>query len=523
MASERRPLPRHTATWNGALSYATTGPGRLSACLDYWSKAGTYAGRSTDDVAASMAAIFADDERIALGIVFGLRLITRRPDVEEIDDVQTGQGRRDEFFKALCWLADHRPRLLDANLHLVPVFGCWKDFLSAPLIGRLDRDRVYALVRDNLDDALLRKYLPQIRSTGCIRSERDLQRSDWAKGLCRFLGIRPQEYRRLKAAGTAHRFQQQMGQGEWDQIAFNEVPGRAMLHLISRRGRNELTPFERHGQTERLREWVLNEKAVKFTGYPYELTSAASRRRNPSPLQQAIYDRQFETILAPMRGHQLGNVLCALDTSGSMGATVAGKTTALDVCVSLGLVFSSLNVGLFQDAVVAFDSTSRLIRLKGTFCERLHQIETMETAWGSTNFQSVIDLLVQTRRQHPDTPVAEFPSTLLVVSDMQFNPVEGNTETNYERAMKQMRKVGLRDLRIIWWFVNGEAADFPARMDDRGVYLIGGFDPTNLKALLGLDRRTTTFDAAAEKHQTPLDGLLNFLAQPIFTLLTTDV
>ncbi|MFO0925798.1 MAG: hypothetical protein U0736_02025 [Gemmataceae bacterium] len=78
-------------------------------CLDYWTKAGTYAGRSSADVAASMEAIFADDERIAL-VVFGLRLITRRPDVDDIDDVQTGQGHRDEFAKAVCWLADHRPR-----------------------------------------------------------------------------------------------------------------------------------------------------------------------------------------------------------------------------------------------------------------------------------------------------------------------------------------------------------------------------------------------------------------------------
>ncbi|MFO0931023.1 MAG: DUF2828 family protein, partial [Gemmataceae bacterium] len=384
------------------------------------------------------------------------------------------------------------------------------------------RDRVYALVRDNLDDPLLRKYLPQIRSTGCVRSERDLARSDWAKGLCRFLGIRPQEYRQLKAAGTAHRFQQLMGRNEWDQIAFKEVPGRAMLHLISRRGHNPLTPFERHGQTERLRDWVLNEKTVKFTGYPFELTRAASRRRKPTPLQQAIYDRQFETILEPMRGHQLGNVLCALDTSGSMAAAVAGKTTAYDVCVSLGLVFSSLNVGLFQNAVVAFDSTSRLIRLNGTFCERLHQVESMETAWGSTNFQSVIDLLVQTRRQHPTTPVAEFPSTLLVVSDMQFNPVDGNAQTNYERAMARLRKAKLGDMRIIWWFVNGEATDFPARMDDRGVFLIGGFDPTNLKALLSLDRRTPRSTRRRRNTRRRSTGCSNFLAQPIFTLLTTD-
>ncbi|MBY0229469.1 MAG: DUF2828 family protein, partial [Gemmataceae bacterium] len=175
----------------------------------------------------------------------------------------------------------------------------------------------------------------------------------------------------------------------------------------------------------------------------------------------------------------------------------------------------------FKDTVCAFDSESRLVPLSGAFTERLAQLTGMATAWGSTNFQSVIDLIVSVRQHNPTVPVADFPETLLVVSDMQFDPVDGgDARTNHEAAMAKLRAVGLGEMRIIWWFVNGEAADFPARLDDRGVYLVGGFDAVVLKALMGLDAQKPGFDAKEKKAQTPADGLLNFLRQPIFSLLS---
>jgi hypothetical protein len=73
-------------------------------------------------------------------------------------------------------------------------------------------------------------------------------------------------------------------------------------------------------------------------------------------------------------------------------------------------------------------------------------------------------------------------------------------------------------MRIIWWVVNGQATDFPAQADDEGVYLVGGFDPSVLKGLMGLAAEKE-FDAVAKQKQTPLDGMLNFLSQPIFGLL----
>lgn len=52
------------------------------------------------------------------------------------------------------------------------------------------------------------------------------------------------------------------------------------------------------------------------------------------------------------------------------------------------------------------------------------------------------------------------------------------------------------------------------------MYLVGGFDPVVLKGLIGLDAQAKGFDAPAKRKQTPLDGMLNFLGQPIFGLLT---
>lgn len=531
-------LAKTAHTWNGAISYSTTGFEIGGACLDYFSKAGTYTNRDQKAVNADMVKIFSDNENLALSIVFGLRLITRKPLVDGIEETQTGYGRRDEFYKAVNWLIDNKPNLLYSNLHLIPVFGCWKDFLQESLIERLDRKQVYELVAANLGDNLLRKYLPQIRSgkhkkvegeekkEGNLRTERDKKRVMWAKGLCKFLKINYREYRKLKTEGAAHVWQKQMTNKDWDNINFNGIPGKAMLNHTVQKGKDKQTVFERHNQIERLKEWVLGQKTIKFTGYPYELTRAAAHNKKPSVIQKLILDRQFETVLEPMKVHKLGNVLPCLDISGSMTMDVGNGVSAYDICISMGIVFSCLNNGHFKDVVCGFSDSPILTKLAGSMCDRLNIIETdkefQRVAWGSTNFQGVIDLLVKTRKENPNIPVEEYPETLLVISDMQMNVAGKNSKTNYEMAMKKLNSVGLGDVRIIWWFVNGQGSDFPAQMDSKGCYLIGGFDPVNIKSLMGLSSGNVEkkdFKAEEKKEETPFDGMMNFLKQPIFNLL----
>ena len=171
--------------------------------------------------------------------------------------------------------------------------------------------------------------------------------------------------------------------------------------------------------------------------------------------------------------------------------------TSYDVCVSLGIYFSELNTGAFHNHVAMFDSVSRMLELKGSFSDKWFQIRNESTAWGSTNVQSIVDMVIRTRMQHPEIPIEDYPWTWLIVSDMQFNPC--GSESNYEAIQRKLRTVFpdevVDKLKIVWWYCAGREAaskDVPATMDMPGMYLVSGFDGSILQLLLGtkVDEKT---------------------------------
>lgn len=533
---EEREVLKMGRTLNNALSNASVGEGHGAKNLEYWSRCGVNQDREQSEVNSDMEKIFSEDPSIAIKVLFGLRLITRKNECS--DEVQTGFGRKDEFFKAFAWLAKNHPQLAYDNLHLVPVFGCWKDFLCEPLIDTLDRLKVYTCFYEAIKkgDQLALKYLPQIRSTKHTRSDNDRKRVAWAKGFCAMMGLDHKQYRKMKSGGIAHLWQKQMMAKEWGAIDFNKIPGRAINQHTTRVGRDKKTVFERHEQTERLIDWVNSKPSINFTGYPYELMKKA--QENKGMVGKLILDKQFNRMLEGMNGHSLGNTLVAVDTSGSMSWGNTNGVTALDVCLSLGLSFSAMNEGEFKNCVISFSSHCELVKLDGkTFCDRVQQLSGIG-AMGSTNFQGIIDLLVRLRKTKPEIPLKDYPETILVVSDMGFNPVstkgsKGTEKTNYEEAMSKLKAVGLNEVRIIWWYVNDRAKDFPSQMGDKGVYFVSGFDPVMIKALLGKNKVekevvvTEKEPVSVEKIETekkeenPLQGMVNFLSQKIFDLVKT--
>ena len=243
---------------------------------------------------------------------------------------------------------------------------------------------------------------------------------------------------------------------------------------------------------------------AKFNGYPYELGIKLPKYGSAaiSPILKHTLDKQFKNLIQTAKsdnGAIKGNVWCALDTSGSMTMPVNDRgVTAFDVCVALGIYFSELNEGAFHNNVIMFDNTSRVKQLKGEFTDKWMDIVSSNIAWGSTNFQSVIDEIVRIRRQNPNIPLTDYPETLLVVSDMQFNPSHSWTYergyecTNYEAAKAKLAQVFpaefVENFKIVWWQVNGaRTTDFPSNMDCGGTYVFSGFDGSIVKLLLGFD------------------------------------
>ncbi len=511
-----------TYTENGAVSHSTTG----SKLLDYFAKSATFRNRELTHVFADMGKLWNESPKIALQIVFYNRMISRMAKGDlETETVQKGQGNRSEFRKCLVWLARFQPETLYKNLWLVPLVGTWKDLWHADLINDLKTDEVYALVKKGVESdynrGLIAKYLPRIRSRANTFNERHLQTNQFAYGLIKYLGWSPKEYRQFKSSGSAHDFQRKMCANQWDEINFGSISGKALFQFANNRGMDQKTTLERHNQESRYIEWIKAQPTAKFTGYVHELMKGVNR--NLTLAQKYTIDKQFEGVLelATKDKKITENIWCALDTSGSMQARVA-NTSAFEICLGLGIYFSTLNEGAFRDHVIMFDKESKLMKLSGSFSDKALQLLSATTAWGTTNFQSVIDEIVRVRNSNRDIPISDYPSTLIVVSDMQFNPTE-DSKTNYETAIKKLKDVGLPPIRIVWWWVTGRAEDFPNQLDDEGVVMLGGFDGAIISNLLGEEVETSSKASggkAISKDSTPHAAMLKALDQEVLKMIS---
>ena len=527
---------KNCKTWNGAISNSTSGV----TTLDYFAKCGSYRGRSIPEVNSDMGAIFGSDPLTAMQIVFYNRMITRKAKgfSHTCDSVQRGQGQKDEFVKSLAWLENNYPDTLYKNIWLVPIVGSWKDLWYDSAASKfhyyIEPKKVYGLIRVGLQSeyhrALIAKYLPKIRSRRNIKNDRHRRLNAWARGLCEHLGWSEADYRKFKSApeNSAHTFQRLMCAGNWDSLDFNTVSGKALFNLLSQKGKDHKNVIERHGLDKKYLEWIKTQPVAKFTGYPYELFMAA--KGNRTLMEKFTYDAQFEGLLKTATNSVAPEllekgVLCALDTSGSMGYMGHyGNSTSvqpIDICVGLGIYFASLLKGHFHNHVIMFDDNSRFLRLNGdSFCNKVDQIANAETAWGSTNFQSVIDEIVRVRTSNPSIPISDFPEVLLVVSDMQFNPT-GSNNTNYEHAMRKLRAVGLPDMTIIWWNVNGRfSGDVPSTNQDPGTVLISGFDGAIVTSILGGMEEVVDEKTGEKRKPTPEEVMQKALDQEILNRIT---
>ena len=497
-------------TENGALSYASIG----TELLNQFAKAGTYRGRNLNDVFVQQAALWAENPEDALKFPFYLRMVTRKTKMfdAETETVQRGQGARDEAFKRLLWFAKYHPEVFYKNLWVLPLVGSWKDlWVLLSMDDSLNKKEFFKVMAMGINNDyhrdLVKKYMPRIRANKLCNTDWAKKTNRLAKEFCNFVGWTAKDYRTFKSTGKAHEFQRVICARLYDNLNFKAIPGKALLNLVSGNF------LQKHSLEEKYLSWVKTQPVAKFNGYPYELamkclpyrkTYWGSGRPMPAALKFTL-DKQFANLIEAAKsdnGAIKGNVWCALDTSGSMTSLVSANSnvTAFDVAVGLGIYFSTLNEGAFHKNVIMFDNTSEVLQLNGEFTDMYHQITSRRDAMGGTNFQSVIDEIVRIRKKNLNIPLEDYPETLLVVSDMQFNPSNSywgytpNPEmeaTNYEAAKNKLKAVfpaeWVENFKIVWWHVHGRTTDFPSNMDCGGTYNFSGFDGSIIKLLLGGD------------------------------------
>lgn len=505
-------------TANGAMSHSTTG----NACLDYFTRCGVYRGRSQEEVDSDMAAIFGADEKVATAIVFFNRAVTRKTQLADDKVSVYGAGQRDEFVKSLRWLEVHRPGILARVIDFVPAVGRWSDLWYDSTVGDyhnyVNPSLVYQLIADVLtrndteEMSRLAKYLPTVRSnTKGRNTQRHIRIKQWVDGLLNHLRWTLRQYRKFKSnpARTAHEFQRRMSAG-WENMDFGIVPGRALNKMVM----SSKDCIGRHGLTAAFEKFVADNDVLPYTGYVYELAKPLlpyARQLNATKI--AVINSQFQSLLnmadESVRNHK---ILPVLDTSGSMSSAVVPDVSALQIAKSVAIYLSMFTKGAFADTVCMFDNTSELKKLSGKFTDRYYQIPN--DAMGSTNFQSVIDMLVRVRQSNPEIPLEEYPNTLLVISDMQFNNCGGRT--NHQTAIKKLKVVGLDNMSFIWWYVSTYGTnDKVVKHNENGCTIISGFDPNVINVILDKEGTHTV--------RTPYESMMQALSQPLMQLIQKAV
>jgi len=365
-------------------------------------------------------------------------------------DAREGAGERDTFRFILHWLERRHPTVVAALVRAgaVQQFGRWDDLLH------LQSDAVWPAVEEQVlaalanGDRLAAKWMPR---SGPV-----------AARLRKTLGANEQTWR-LGLAALSDTVEQRMCASKWDEVDFARVPSVAGARLQK--------AFRAH-DGERYAAFLEDVKAGRSTMkagavFPHDIVKAAMH-------DDAAATVQWSQLPKPVLA---GGALVLCDVSGSMGCKVSGTTTALDVCVALGLLLSENLPEPFRNQVLTFCGAPSWHRVEGdTLATRAASL--LGARWDmNTNIQAAFDLiLARAKAARAAGVVFEMPKTLVVLSDMEFDSPGIRGRTNHQVLERKFRAAGFEVPTLVYWNLNGRAGNVPGG-NRPGVVLVSGYSP----------------------------------------------
>lgn len=485
-----------TTSENGAAAHKTT----YSDCLDLFATIGALRSASEQEIESRFLRAYTEAPDLAMKTLFFAR------------DVRGGLGEREVFRICLRWLAEHRPASVRKNLRYVAEYGRWDDLLC--LLDTPCEPDALALLRVRLaadqlaleqggDVSLLAKWLPSINASSPATVYR-------AKKIVRYLGMDERTYRKtlVRLRARIHILENDLREKNYT-FDYSKQPSRAMLKYRSAFFRHDAERYQ-----EFLEQVAAGEKTLHSdTVMPYELVAPylewnsfdrenSSFMRPITPEEQAALNATWASL--PDFGTE-ENALAVIDTSGSM--YMSGDPLPGAVALSLGLYFAERNTGAFHDHFITFSRQPQLIAIQGrSFAEKLRYIASFcEVA--DTDLEAVFDLLLQTAVRYR-LPQKELPSTLYIISDMEFNCCVCNADaTVFQAAEEKFRANGYQLPKIVFWNVQSRNRQQPVTDNAQGVALVSGCTPR-------------LFSMIAHGRMTPLDYMMEILSSERYQKIT---
>lgn len=475
---------RTARTANGAVSNTST----LNPVLDFFSRAGSMRGKESEAFGLFQKAFDADPQN-AIRCLFYLR------------DIRGGQGERSVFKYIINQLDED---FVNKIAHYIPEYGRWDEVpINATTVEKIIAIQLQVDLK-NMEAgkpvSLLAKWLPSenagkkslgrartvARLLGWIAGEKeyDLGNSTYKK----IPNLAP--YRRNLSALRKHisLLEQKMSAKQWGEIEFGKIPSQAHKKHVKAFYRHEEERYKSYLTSVEKGEAKINAGTL-FTYQLYDMVQQRGEAQAANALWKNLPDYT--------NGQ---NALVLADVSGSMSGF------PMSVSVSLALYFAERNVGTFKDYFMTFSSVPQLQKVTGTtLSAKMNSIE--RSTWSmSTDLQAAFRAILAAAQKSNASP-DEMPSTLYIISDMQFNCTGSNTQTNFEAMAEKYRAAGYELPHVVFWNCSSYGSnDSPATMFDNRVTLISGHNQS-------------TFQYVVE-GKTPMQSMLDILNSERYNKIT---
>lgn len=429
-------------------------------------------------------------------------------------DAREGVGERDLYKTCMLELLKsnvaNKNEIVSTIIAQTPEYGRWDDLwvlldtqYKAEVVNAVkiqlaaDMKKLVEAKGEHTESiSLLGKWMPSENA-----SSRETKRL--AHVFISELGATPRSYRKMLSAlrGKLNVVETLACANEWEKIDYNTVPSKANLKY-----KNAFLAHDEERRRTFLSKAIAGDKDVKVhmtVGFPHEIVHKYGRGYS------LAYDQSLEAYwknLKPCVG--LKDTIVVRDGSGSMTCTVGGtNVTAMDVSTALAIYCSQFLEGSFKDKFITFSSQAKLVDLSGAGSLKSKLERTYrEGDCSNTNIENVFELILKTARES-NMKAEDLPSTVLIISDMEFDPSsEGrgwyysgmNGGSNvFSKMDAKYKYFGYKLPKLAFWNVNSRTGTIPCKYNDNGVLLISGFSQNVLSMVM--NGKTDPYDALVEE------------------------
>jgi Mg-chelatase subunit ChlD len=274
--------------------------------------------------------------------------------------------------------------------------------------------------------------------------------------------------------------------GRWREIDYNHVPSKA-LGKYTKAWLNQTKKNEERSTKEDRRQAAIQYK---------EHIEAAKKQRDLPDAPKVhgkrceIYDLVKSALTATgttrdqinLQWHDQGkstgnleNVIAMVDTSSSMSTD---DNTPLYNAIGLGIRIAEKASSAFRNRVLTFNDRPEWFSFADCpdddFVGKVNRLRA--APWGgSTDIYAAFKLILDVVKEN-NIPAADVANmTLVILSDMQINSTERNTDTLYTRIKSLYMAAGFETPpHIVFWNLR-KTTGFPTKSDMKNVTMLSGF------------------------------------------------